>query len=882
MRIMHLDDGHNVDNWVCEFSEQDAARFGGSRMIEMDVSEKKMADKGAVSGGCLLKVGSSSYVEQIRNNADVDVDNGNSFFGSRSSGEPASVNTFMLHVSSEEDFDIETLDESIDVRHFRHRRAKRKLAQSTGNLETLMVRVTDKDNKVARFSKSEMYDNVFNDSVCLKSQYAACSYNLINIEPGQTPTVGGQTVNGVIDVKVTKSVSEGASTMQQDAQKQTQDEFGGDAELQNAFDLVMYCQPSGSQFCDSNGNCKNWIAYAYINDYRSFYNDNWCMSVSVHMHEVGHNLGLHHSGVMGGSEYADKTGAMGYSYEKDDGPNMCFNAPKSYQLGWYPGAMVTVDPLSLPGGSQDFKLNGVSDYDEIGDGIVTLRLEYDGTKLNGKDWYIGYNRRDGINSGTQAEPNKVHIYEKESQSATSDGRSVGKSWRIKTLNANENYSWNIGGTTVNLRVNSINGADAYVTLTGGVGPSEPPTKNPTSTPTRNPTKNPTKVPTRNPTVSPTKAPTRNPTVSPTKVPTRNPTVSPTKVPTRNPTVSPTKVVVVVTDPPTKNPTSAPTSNPTASPTAIPTSNPTASPTAIPTSNPTASPTKVPTRNPTVSLTKVPTRNPTVSPTKVVVVVTDPPTKNPTSAPTSNPTVSPTAIPTSNPTVSPTAIPTSNPTASPTAIPTSNPTASPTKEPTKNPTADPTMSPTVPLAPPVCTDDDSYRQNNKRRRSCNWMQRDGDEKMRKRCALGGGEPIIFCPEACRNPECGFSHSPTESPVTIIVSDPCTDDPNYRQGGFQRRSCFWMQKNDSKRERRCALSNGEPMIYCPEACGSTNCAVESPVNACTDDLEYRHRGYEERDCNWMQRDGDAKREKRCAFSGGEPAKYCPVACHHPDCV
>ena len=50
------------------------------------------------------------------------------------------------------------------------------------------------------------------------------------------------------------------------------------------------------------------------------------------MHEVGHNLGLAHSNE-GGGEYEDQSGMMGYSYDCDDCPKMCFNGPKSWQLG---------------------------------------------------------------------------------------------------------------------------------------------------------------------------------------------------------------------------------------------------------------------------------------------------------------------------------------------------------------------------------------------------------------------------------------------------------------------------------------------------------------------------------------------------------------------
>ena len=42
----------------------------------------------------------------------------------------------------------------------------------------------------------------------------------------------------------------------------------------------------------------------------SYYNDHWCQSVSAQMHEVGHNLGLSHSGVNDEDLYGDETGMM--------------------------------------------------------------------------------------------------------------------------------------------------------------------------------------------------------------------------------------------------------------------------------------------------------------------------------------------------------------------------------------------------------------------------------------------------------------------------------------------------------------------------------------------------------------------------------------------
>jgi len=482
IRVMHYDDGRIEDSWFCEFNENAAASSGlgnsGSQMIGLDVDEQKMKEKGAISGGCLLTVGRSSYIEPIDDD-ETNIAQKDNVFGSRSQGKPAHE-IFVLHVSAEEDFHIEMMDEDTDTRHSKYHSKRRKLAKKTGELNTLVVRVIDEDNNVADFSNTEMYNNIFDDVVCLKNQYAGCSHNAINIVAAQNPTDSGTAVNGVVDIQIDAKISEGSDVMENEATKAAKATFGGNL---NDFDLVMYCQPQTGT---------NWIAYAYLNSYRSFYNNEWCKSVSVHMHEVGHNLGLHHSGILGGSEYADKTGMMGFSYLEDDGPKMCFNAAKSYQLGWYPDAMEAVDPRSLPGGSQSFTLNGVEDY-ETGNGLVSLRLLYTGATKGGKDYYVGYNRATAgnINELSQAEQNKVLLYQKDSLYNQGDGQSTGISWRMASLDVGESHSWMVGDTEVILTVESIVDADAIVTLTGGVAPVSP-TETPTETPTVSPTVSPTK------------------------------------------------------------------------------------------------------------------------------------------------------------------------------------------------------------------------------------------------------------------------------------------------------------------------------------------------------------------------------------------------------
>ena len=64
----------------------------------------------------------------------------------------------------------------------------------------------------------------------------------------------------------------------------------------------------------------------------SVYNDEICRYPNIQLHEVGHNLGLDHSGI-GNDEYADESGFMGYGTDRDDEPRdlRCFNGPKVWK-----------------------------------------------------------------------------------------------------------------------------------------------------------------------------------------------------------------------------------------------------------------------------------------------------------------------------------------------------------------------------------------------------------------------------------------------------------------------------------------------------------------------------------------------------------------------
>merc|ERR1712176_952408 len=141
-----------------------------------------------------------------------------------------------------------------------------------------------------------------------------------------------------------------------------------------------------------------------------------CQSMSSQMHEVGHSIGLHHSGEYEGSdsvqEYGDQTDLMGFSYRSDDTPLMCFNPAKNWQLGWFDDKVKELDPSNDIGiEPTSFVLNGIVDYKTITDNAnVVLKIG---------NFYIGFNKATDFNIGVQEAGNQVTVTEKLGQPDTS-------------------------------------------------------------------------------------------------------------------------------------------------------------------------------------------------------------------------------------------------------------------------------------------------------------------------------------------------------------------------------------------------------------------------------------------------------------------------------
>lgn len=781
-RGIEFEDKTSQEDWCCAFSpeqQQNIIVGGGQDMICIDgITKESLENKGAMSGESLLKI----------KNAFVEV-----FFDQTKETKL---------VIAEEDAEVEALP-VIDRRHARQRRRNLASSKAGTTLRTLVVRVIDASGSQIAADRGQLKDDVFDDTVCLKSQYAACSHNQLIIEPASNIGDGTGIVDVNLDIDAYYDTTTGqgnSAALEQAALTKVKGLYGtgnnadGHNGLTENFDLIIFCQPPGSG---------SWIAYAYVNGWTSFYNNHWCQKVSAQMHEVGHNLNLAHSGAPGNNpsrdQYEDSQGLMGYSFNSDDGPKMCFNPAKNFQLGWYDDQLESINPLDLASSPQTFTFNGVDDYN-FGktDALISLRLE--DQSIGGKDYYIGFNKASGINSGTVEARNSVTVLVKESGSPTQ----YGKSTRLASLSKNgdtykiSNWAGSIFDVFISLD-SIIDGKDAIVT----VSTSEPfPTQAPTSNCDSLNGRFKLDLTTDNFGAESTWTITQDSTqeivyqgengyfsnqnfILPEEYSSycleEGECYTFTMIDGYGDgiccgygnggykgflngelefsggtfgkeqkhafCVSESKNEEPQTSSPTRNPTMVPTTlSPSSSPIDFPSSSPsisltmtpTSSPTKDPTDEPSASPTKHSSLSPSIALTMTPTDFPTAS-------LTNAPTDGPSNAPTDGPSNTPSVVPTGIASSSETKfedISTESPSFSPSSPPSIMPSIPPTDSPTKI-----NMEPTL----AKCEDKMSRIKLKFRGKTRNWTCQKIKQKRRcKKKQLDTGIPVwSLCPVSCKN-------------------------------------------------------------------------------------------------------------------------------------
>jgi len=354
----------------------------------------------------------------------------------------------------------------------------------------LAVRVVTTDATTS-YSVEFLSDSVFGqagDPVNLSTQTNACSHGALSYRFADArssvdnrPSI----VDGATTVSVNVASSAGDGAVRQAVMNELLSQFGVGGDL--LADYVMYCMPAG---------VIPYIAYAYIGWYLSVYSNEWCTYPSSQMHEIGHNLGLSHSGEVS-DEYGNRSCMMGYSYGSDDTPKMCYGAPKAWELGWYPTKRIELSE-SMP-----TYIGEIAGYiEDVNDDTVPpmlVKIIVDNSQI---DYYLYYNRAAEFMSGTREGANTVMISKWNSNgyhnSLLQAKLSAGGSWSIPGFP---------GGSVV---VNSI-GTRANISISFGSSlapsidlsdiPSEVPSSMPSSTPSIELSNIPSEVPSSMPSIS---------------------------------------------------------------------------------------------------------------------------------------------------------------------------------------------------------------------------------------------------------------------------------------------------------------------------------------------------------------------------------------------
>jgi Gametolysin peptidase M11 len=171
---------------------------------------------------------------------------------------------------------------------------------TSGTRSLTVIRVSTSD-ATPMFSVAELENGIFgnglaNDGITLSSQYNACSF-------GKMQWVRSE--HGVMDVRINQAVSSfpDAGSLVTAASTQLKDQLQISS-LEVLADRVLMCLPPGTG---------DWAGSAGIGHYRAQFNNEWCLSLTATVHELGHTMGLIHSN-MNGQPYADTTGYMAGGY----------------------------------------------------------------------------------------------------------------------------------------------------------------------------------------------------------------------------------------------------------------------------------------------------------------------------------------------------------------------------------------------------------------------------------------------------------------------------------------------------------------------------------------------------------------------------------------
>ncbi|KAI2495559.1 Gametolysin peptidase M11 [Fragilaria crotonensis] len=736
------------------------------------------------------------------------------------------TNGYFLDVSP--DATVEVLEHS-----------ERRLQSRTEGSSTVLIVLVQSSDSVNSLAHEFVSKQIFSrDIVSFASQYDKCSGGKLQF----VPAAGARITNGVTDLFIDQAVLGG--TMSTTIENMLLESLVAAFGTPDVSNHVLFCMPAGMQ--------DSWIGYTYGEGILSYFNDEWCGYYSLPFHEVGHQLGLQHSNEQG-REYEDKSCMMGKSYSQLEGPKMCFNGIKFYQLNWFPEHTIEIFP------DKDGPWTGnIAAF--VDHGKLQVRTTPIIVKVGNA--YLLYNFAKDYNEDVSEKPFHVTITQGiPSPCDTCESEMLGGIHEVEApmLTASIDFGVSRSITFEACGASQENGIDmklVSIRLEGqsstcpppGLSSSAPAPVLPTMDPTRPPSPRPTPAP-----VSPTSAPVP-PTPAPV-FPTMHPTMPPTPRPSPAP-VAPTPAPVAPTGSPTQEPSDPPTPAP------VP---PTPAP-VFPTTRPTRPPTLRPSPAP-VAPTSAP-----AAPTPVPMSPTGSPTNDPTDRPTPAP-VSPTPAPVF-PTMLPTWPPTPRPSPAP-ITPTSSPVAPTAAPPGTDPTSEPTPAPVPRLwqnfFPPDLIFVQSSPTRSPTQRSSPVPQTPAPTIVPSPISVSPNLTLTARPSVAPI-DAPVKVSPTPPSVSVPVeqsSIEVCDDSDFEYflvpSLNEEHRCAWLQARPEYAAEVCSTQRG--FVACSETCGFC-------VDDCVDTDSKFYIGEDIRDCLWLRLRPELK-EDLCSGSS-DASLYCPETC------
>eukprot|EP00547_Thalassionema_nitzschioides_P004427 CAMPEP_0194201202 /NCGR_PEP_ID=MMETSP0156-20130528/1530_1 /TAXON_ID=33649 /ORGANISM="Thalassionema nitzschioides, Strain L26-B" /LENGTH=1078 /DNA_ID=CAMNT_0038926333 /DNA_START=277 /DNA_END=3510 /DNA_ORIENTATION=+ len=387
---------------------------------------------------------------------------------------------------------------------------RRRLGKVQGESTMAIVRVSGKNGIQPLKSVDGLANTFFGinnpNGQYFARRYELCSFGKKTFVPASDSL--GNFVNGVTEIEIT-SIITGKNVHSVVNKIILALEAKFTYHLFNKFDNVVFVMPYGSTF--NEGGTPDWMAFAYINQYLSVFNDQNVVYLSHQVHEVGHNLGLLHSS-HDDQDYGDQSGIMGYGYTEEGAPQMCFNGAKSWFLGWYNDKAIEIDLDSIS--RRSIYLSFFGDYAR-----VPTRSSTDVVLIKIGHYYMIYNLKKGINVGTKEFGNSVTVTYNDSFNELSVSKAALNEGQPYNLGGGFNFQFCAKTTTssgvdqaqISLHRNGESSTcgssfDSYLVEEENIRPEPQPTPDatnrplpavnprPPSTPTPYPTRMPTKVP----------------------------------------------------------------------------------------------------------------------------------------------------------------------------------------------------------------------------------------------------------------------------------------------------------------------------------------------------------------------------------------------------